>query len=65
MVNKIKNAIGKLEKDFLERKSVITGLFVSLLAGEHVLLLGPPGTAKSELARSFFGYFKDNVYFES
>lgn len=35
---------------FFERREVIRGLLVGLLAREHVLLLGPPGTAKSALA---------------
>lgn len=40
-----------LTKRFPERKEVIDGALCSVLAGEHVLLLGPPGTAKSALAR--------------
>ncbi len=35
---------------FFERKEEIRGLLVGLLSKEHVLLLGPPGAAKSELA---------------
>ncbi len=35
---------------FFERKEEIRGLLVGLLSREHVLLLGPPGAAKSELA---------------
>ncbi len=35
---------------FFERKEEIRGLIVGLLSREHVLLLGPPGAAKSELA---------------
>ncbi len=40
----------ELSKLFFERKEEIRGLLVGLLAREHVLLLGPPGAAKSELA---------------
>lgn len=38
---------------FVEREPVIDGMLTALLAGEHVLMLGPPGTAKSALARAF------------
>jgi len=37
---------------FPERKSVIDGTLSAILASEHVLLLGPPGTAKSALVRA-------------
>ena len=31
---------------FPERANVIDGSLAAVLAGEHVLLIGPPGTAK-------------------
>ena len=37
---------------FPEREAVVDGALCALLAGEHVLLLGPPGTAKSALVRA-------------
>ncbi len=37
---------------FPERKDVISGALCAVLAAEHVLLLGPPGTAKSALVRA-------------
>ncbi|MGB9661365.1 MAG: AAA family ATPase [Moorellaceae bacterium] len=40
----------ELNQTYLERREVIRGLLVGLLARQHVLLLGPPGTAKSALA---------------
>ncbi len=40
------------ERRFKERSTEITCSLLALLAGEHVLFLGPPGTAKSMLARS-------------
>ncbi|HYD51665.1 MAG TPA: AAA family ATPase [Gemmatimonadaceae bacterium] len=48
---------------FPERKDVIEGALAAVLAGEHVLLLGPPGTAKSALARAIAQAF-GGTYFE-
>src|SRR5689334_10091824 len=48
---------------FPERKDVIDGALAAVLAGEHVLLLGPPGTAKSALARAIAQAFR-GTYFE-
>jgi MoxR-like ATPase len=48
---------------FPERKEVIDGALAAVLAGEHVLLLGPPGTAKSALARAIAQAF-GGIYFE-
>jgi len=39
-----------LNATFFERSEEVRGLLLGLIAREHVLLLGPPGAAKSELA---------------
>jgi MoxR-like ATPase len=52
-----------LNRAFLERRREIDGLLVALLAEEHVLLLGPPGTAKSALAQALVGAL-DGRYFQ-
>ena len=39
-----------LEKHFKERDEEIAGALLSILSGENILFLGPPGTAKSLLA---------------
>ena len=36
-----------LKARFLERDEIVDGLLAAVLCGQHVLLLGPPGTAKS------------------
>lgn len=40
----------ELSERFVERDEIVRGALAALLAGEHVLLLGPVGTAKSMLA---------------
>ncbi len=48
---------------FPERQHVIDGSLCAVLAGEHVLFLGPPGTAKSALVRVLAQAF-GGTYFE-
>ncbi len=36
-----------------ERQEILDDLVAALVAGEHVVLVGPPGTAKSELVRAW------------
>lgn len=48
---KVGRTASRLEHGLLERETEVRLLLLAALAGEHLLLLGPPGTAKSELAR--------------
>ncbi len=41
----------ELNQVHFERPDVIRSLIVALLARQHVILLGPPGTGKSRLVR--------------
>lgn len=41
-----------LKARFVERDEVVDGLLCALLARQHVLLVGPPGTAKSALVNA-------------
>jgi MoxR-like ATPase len=43
---------GTLERQFLGKDEIIRLLMIAVVAGEHCVLLGPPGTAKSALIRS-------------
>lgn len=58
-------AVGaELSDRFYERADVVRTLLVTLLAGQHSLVLGPPGTAKSELARELTGRIEGAAYWE-
>jgi MoxR-like ATPase len=49
---KLRAGMAEIGNAFVERDAVIRGAVIAALAREHVLLLGPPGTAKSELTRA-------------
>ncbi|MER6913976.1 AAA family ATPase [Streptomyces sp. NPDC000594] len=48
---RLRAVVEELSAAFYEREDVVRTLVATMLAGQHALLLGPPGTAKSELAR--------------
>ncbi len=60
---KLQKLRSDLQVRFPERREVIEGALAAVLAGEHVLLLGPPGTAKSALVRAIAQAFGGS-YFE-
>lgn len=51
----------ELSRVFVEREDVLMQIALALLGREHVLLTGPPGTAKSLLASSIFGRLLDEA----
>lgn len=48
-LQKMLDAKKSFQKSFLERGTEIELMLVSILAGENILFVGPPGTAKSEM----------------
>ncbi len=61
---RLRGLLQGLETGLLEREAAVRLALLSALAGEHVLLIGPPGTAKSELARRLHRAFDGARYFE-
>ncbi|OGQ25411.1 MAG: ATPase [Deltaproteobacteria bacterium RBG_16_71_12] len=53
----------ELEQRFLAKEEIIRLMLISAIAGEHMVLIGPPGTAKSALIRAFARLI-DARYFE-
>jgi MoxR-like ATPase len=54
----------ELNKQFLERADLIDGTLVALLSRSHVLIIGPPGTAKSMLADELCRRIEGASYFQ-
>ena len=53
-----------LSSGLIEREVPARLVLLAALAGEHTLLIGPPGTAKSALARRLHLAFAGGAYFE-
>jgi MoxR-like ATPase len=60
---RLQEAARVLSSAFLDKQEIVRLLLVSAVAGEHMILVGPPGTAKSALIRTF-AEVCDARYFE-
>ena len=60
---RFKQAAAVIEEAFLGKEEVARLLFISAIAGEHLIMIGPPGTAKSAIVRSFADVL-DAQYFD-
>ena len=53
MKEKILKLLKILNEGLVDKESTMKIGLLALLAGENIVLLGPPGTAKSEVARRY------------
>lgn len=61
---KIKDIQNALNSQYSEREEVIEGLMVALIARQHALLIGPPGTGKSALVSDLTKRITGANYFQ-
>ncbi|MBF6567805.1 MAG: AAA family ATPase [Candidatus Binataceae bacterium] len=62
--NKLARVREELNRIFLERTELIDGALVALISASHVLIVGPPGTAKSMLADELCQRVESTDYFQ-
>lgn len=62
-IEKLNNISCELKNIFVERDSVIDNSIKALVTGQTVLLIGPPGTAKSALANELCNRIESGRYF--
>ena len=63
LAGKLREVGQALDRRFLDKGELGRLMLISLLAGEHMLIVGPPGTAKSALVR-YLARLVDARYFE-
>ena len=64
MLDRFKQLLGEMNRGIYEKETEISLSLLAALAGESIILLGPPGVAKSMVARQLKTAFKDAHSFE-
>ena len=62
--DKLRKIRDELQQLFLERTELIDGALAALLSAQHVMIVGPPGTAKSMLADELCRRIDGASYFQ-
>ena len=64
MKEKIVKLLNWMSSDLIDKDDIIKISLLGILSGENIVLLGPPGTAKSRIARKLSQIIDNNSYFE-
>ena len=64
MLERFKQLLGEMNRGIYEKEMEISLSLLAALAGESIILLGPPGVAKSMVARQLKTAFRDAQNFE-
>lgn len=66
MINvfRFKHLVDVAASGLAERDEIIASSLLTMLSGQSVFFYGPPGTAKSLIARRLAGLFQSSAYFE-
>ena len=64
ITSRLRKLLGRLGDNLIERDTPLRLAILAALSGEHLLLVGPPGTAKSALSRRMRLAFTEDAYFE-
>lgn len=64
MKDRIQNLLKEINKGIYEKETELALSLLAAFAGESIILLGPPGVAKSMIARRLKSAFKDAKSFE-
>lgn len=64
MLERFKQLLGEMNRGIYEKETEISLSLLAALAGESIILLGPPGVAKSMVARQLKTVFRDAQNFE-
>lgn len=62
--NKLEEIRQALNSKFFERENEVEGILVALLSRQHMLMIGPAGTAKSALSSELSKIIEGSAYFQ-